>query len=364
MKSTLSLKEQTGQMLITGFEGTALNPRIEDLILNRRVGGVILFERNFETPGQLRHMIQDLQALAQSVSPHLPLFITVDQEGGRVSRLKAPFTLFPPPCCLGRSRSESLARRFGRALGRELRAVGINTDYAPVLDVNTHSANPIIGERALSDDPHWTAKLGASFIRGMKEAGVLSVGKHFPGHGDTGEDSHLTLPTVGREAASLERVELIPFAAGIEQGLDFMMTAHVIFRAWDEKYPATFSQKILQGILRQKLGFKGLIVSDDLEMKAVEDHLPFEDFPALGIEAGLDLFMICHDTEKTRALQDRMIQDIENRRVDPGKVEASAGKIRAVKRGLPPAEEGFADLSVLAENHRALVDEMKSHLEN
>ncbi|MFQ5443939.1 MAG: beta-N-acetylhexosaminidase, partial [Nitrospinales bacterium] len=290
MKKTLTLPEKAGQMLIAGFEGTKINSQIEDLILKHHVGGFILFERNYENPEQLFHLIQDMQKLAFSKPSRLPLFISVDQEGGRVARLSAPFSSFPFPCCLGAAKSEDLAFKFGQAMGQELAAVGINIDYAPVLDVNTNPHNPIIGNRAFSDDPKWAARLGADFIRGCREAGVLPVGKHFPGHGDTRVDSHLELPYVDRDAKTLEKVELHPFAQAIKNGVDILMTAHVVYRAWDDQFPATFSAKILQDILRKKLGYRGLIISDDLEMKAVENHFSFESFPQLGVSAGIDLF--------------------------------------------------------------------------
>jgi len=194
LKTPSSLKEKIGQMMVAGFEGTELNSHIEDLIVNQGVGGLILFERNFENPEQLTRLIGDLQKLALSTPPYKPLFISVDQEGGRVSRLGPPFTRFPDPCCLGNAQSESLARRFGLALGREMRAVGINLDYAPVLDINTNPDNPIIGKRAFSGKPEWASILGVAFLHGFQEAGVLAVGKHFPGHGDTSLDSHLATP--------------------------------------------------------------------------------------------------------------------------------------------------------------------------
>ena len=218
---------------------------------------------DIEHPEQLAELIADLQAFASKAGAPAPLFISVDQEGGRVSRLNPPFTRFPEPCCLGLAQSESLAQRFGLALGHELNAVGINMDYAPVLDVNTNPDNPIIGKRAFSNDPDWAGRLGVSFMKGMQEAGVLPVGKHFPGHGDTSLDSHLALPTVDRANKILEQVELVPFQQAIQHGLDVIMTAHVIYHAWDDKNTATFSPMILQTILRERLGFKGLVMSDD-----------------------------------------------------------------------------------------------------
>jgi beta-N-acetylhexosaminidase len=362
LQISLSLNEKIGQMMVTGFPGTCLNLEIEDLIVNHHIGGVILFERNFENPEQLTRLIQDLQQLALSTKASTPLFISVDQEGGRVSRLKPPFTKFPDPCCLGVARSESLAKRFGLALGREMRAVGINVDYAPVLDINTNPQNPIIGKRAFSDKSEWAAKLGVAFMAGFKEAGVLAVGKHFPGHGDTSQDSHLTLPHVDRDSVTLNKVEIQPFKAAIQNGLDIIMTAHVIYHAWDEKLPATFSVPILQNLLREKLGFNGLIISDDLEMKAVEDHIPFESFATLGTKAGIDLFLICHDWEKTKAFLKQMIKDVESGEIPEQKIEQSVERVLKVKGAMPPVGSGLTDLETRVHEHQALVAEMQSHL--
>jgi len=357
------LNEKIGQMMVTGFEGTRLNPQIEDLIVKHHIGGVILFERNFETPEQLTRLIADMQKLALATPPFAPLFISVDQEGGRVSRLGPPFTRFPDPCCLGIARSESLAERFGLALGREMRAVGINMDYAPVLDINTNPDNPIIGKRAFSDEPDWASRLGVAFMRGFQEAGVLAVGKHFPGHGDTSQDSHLTLPHVDRDGATLENVELQPFRSAIQNGLDVIMTAHVIYKVWDEKLPATFSVPILQKILREKLGFKGLIISDDLEMKAVEDHIPFESFATLGTQAGIDLFLICHDTKKVKIFLEQMERDVETGRIPVSVIDRSVQRILVIKNKMPPAESGLAELVALSKDHQKLVEEMQGYFE-
>jgi beta-N-acetylhexosaminidase len=362
LKAPSSLNEQIGQMMVSGFHGTSLDSQTEDLIVNHHVGGLILFERNFENPEQLTRLISDLQKLALSTPPFIPLFISVDQEGGRVSRLQPHFTRFPTPGCLGKARSESLARRFGLALGREMRAVGINMDYAPVLDVNTNPKNPIIGTRAFSNTPEWAARLGVGFLNGFREAGVIAVGKHFPGHGDTSQDSHLTLPTVDRDAETLTSVELVPFQSAIDHGLDVIMTAHVIYKAWDEKFPATFSVPILKNLLRGKLGFEGLIMSDDLEMKAVQDHIPYEDYPTLGTEAGIDLFLICHDTDKVKALLKQMERDVSAGKIPQATIETSLQRILAIKKRMPHFESGLTDLASLSTQHRNLVDEMQSYL--
>ena len=350
--------------MVAGFPGTTLNSQTEDLIGNHHVGGLILFERNFENPEQLTRLIGDIQKFALSTPPFAPLFISVDQEGGRVSRLGAPFTLFPTPCFLGKAGSESLAQRFGLALGREMRAVGINMDYAPVLDVNTNPDNPIIGERAFSDQPEMAAKLGVAFMQGFREAGVIAVGKHFPGHGDTSQDSHLTLPKVDRDSATLESVELQPFQTAIDHGLEVIMTAHVIYEAWDAESPATFSVPIIKNLLRKKMGFQGLVMSDDLEMKAVQDHIPLESFPVLGTEAGIDLFLICHDTNKVIALLKQMEEDVAQGRIAEATIDASVKKIMDLKNKMPAHESGLTDLAALSKEHQPMVEEMQSYLES
>jgi beta-N-acetylhexosaminidase len=349
-------------MLVAGFEGARLNSDLEELIVDRRIGGLILFERNFENPDQLIKLISELQSLAILCPVEVPLFISVDQEGGRVSRLKAPFSAFPRPGCLGVARSESLARRFGRALGREMQVVGINMVYAPVLDVNTNPENPIIGTRALSDNPEWAARLGKAVIDGIYEAGVIPVGKHFPGHGDTDRDSHLELPCVDRDIVSLEKIELEPFAEAVKHGLEVIMTAHVIYSAWDSELPATFSPSIMKNILREKLGFGGLVMTDDLEMKAIEKHIPFDSIPRLGTAAEVDLYLICHDREKILSLQDRLIRDVEEGHIAKESIERSVQRITDVKKRMAISPRGEKNLVELAQAHREIIEEMNSYL--
>jgi len=217
--------------------------------------------------------------------------------------------------------------------------------------VNTNSANPIIGTRALSDTPERAGRMGKAVIAGIQETGVIPVGKHFPGHGDTDRDSHLELPYVNRDADSLEKIELEPFAQTIDHGLKVVMTAHVIYSAWDDKLPATFSPIILKSILREKLGFDGLV-----------KNITFESIPRLGSIAGVDLYLICHDRKKTLSLQNQMIQDIKRGHIDKKLIEHSAQKIIEFKKQIPSTPHGRENLSNLAKDHINLIREMKSHL--
>ncbi len=359
MSSQLNFLEQTGQMLISGFEGTTFDSQTEDFIATHQLGGLILFERNFRDPDQLLQLIQSLQEFAKKNLP-APLFISVDQEGGRVSRLGTPFTAFPHPSYLDRARSEDLAQRFGKALASELQAVGVNMVYAPVLDVDSNPDNPIIGRRAFSDNAEWAGKLACAFARGVRSTKVIPVGKHFPGHGDTDRDSHLELPSVNRSAQSLEETELPPFTRAVEEGLEAIMPAHVIYSAWDKNNPATFSHFILQEILRKRLGFEGIVISDDLDMKAIDDNYPEDSVPVQGLLAGIDMFLVCHDLKKISRLQKRLMKGLDEGEVPADLVENSVERILKLKKQMivPPA--GPSRVVQLADEHQSLVDEINS----
>src|SRR5690242_13460808 len=230
-----SIRRDIGQLLIGSLPGTTIPQEMRSLAREFGLGGVIFFSRNIQEPEQVAELSHDVQSLASG----LPLWVSVDQEGGRVARLKAPFTVWPPMATLGRSGDESLARRFAAALAAELRAVGITLDYAPVLDIHTNPKNPIIGDRALSEDAAMVARPGAAIIDELQTQGVAACGKHFPGHGDTSVDSHLELPLVEHPPDRIRRVECVPFREAIRADVAFMMTAHILVPALDEDKPAT-----------------------------------------------------------------------------------------------------------------------------
>ena len=299
-------------MICAGF-APENRTQLEELI-EHGLGAVILFSRNIEGgPEHVAELVADLKEHARASAASREsaagsgggrLLVAIDHEGGRVSRMRQGFSPIPSMRDLGRAIEQSgdysLAREVGRIMGRELRAVGIDINFAPVVDVDTNPANPVIGERSLSRDPQVVARAGAELVRGMQEEGVAACCKHFPGHGDTSVDSHFELPVVEHDTARLEAVELPPFAAGIEAGVACVMTAHVVVRALDGQRPATISSPVLEGLLRRKLGFGGVIVSDDFEMKALAEHFAFDDAVAEGVASGLDLLCVCHTPELQR----------------------------------------------------------------
>jgi beta-N-acetylhexosaminidase len=330
---SMSLAEKVGQLFIIGFEGTEVTPELEAWMATYGWGGVITFGRNVESPAQVLLLTQGLQAAVRAHG-HPPLLIAVDQEGGRVARLKAPFTAFPTAARVGQTDSEQLACNVGKAIATELRAVGITMDMAPVLDVLSNPANMVIGDRAFSTDPHRVARLGTAFMRGMHAAGVLAVGKHFPGHGDTLLDSHMALPGCERTVVQLNACELLPFQAAIAAGLEAIMTAHVIYNAWDSHLPATLSSAILTGILRGKMGFKGVIISDDLGMAAVSETLPWEEVPVQAIRAGIDLLLICHQRERQEQAYACVLSAVQRGVLPEALVDRAVARIRMLKSRL------------------------------
>src|SRR2546421_6350707 len=258
--SPSALRSQIGQLLIAGFDGHHAPFGLTSLVHEFGLAGGILFARNIVDPEQVAEVCYEAARLV----PELPLWVSVDQEGGRVARLKAPFTEWPPMATLGRSGDVALAERFARALASELKAVGFTLDYAPVLDIHTNPKNPVIGDRALAEKAAEVARLGSAIVRTLQEAGIAACGKHFPGHGDTSADSHLELPLVEHPPDRLRRVEFVPFKAAIEAGVATIMTAHVLVPSIDDERPASLSRRIVFDLLRDELRYEGVILSDDL----------------------------------------------------------------------------------------------------
>src|SRR5262252_751668 len=233
----VSLRRQIGRLLIAGFNGGQVPVELRSIAREFGLGGVILFGRNIEAPEQVAELCYEAGRLV----PDLPLWVSIDQEGGRVARLKAPFTEWPPMATLGRSGDIRLVERFAKALAAELRAVGVTLDYAPVLDVHTNSKNPVIGDRALAEQADEVARLGSAIIRTLQAEGIAACGKHFPGHGDTSTDSHHELPLVEHPPERLRRVEFVPFKAAVDARVATIMTAHVFVPSLDDEQPATLS---------------------------------------------------------------------------------------------------------------------------
>jgi beta-N-acetylhexosaminidase len=322
------LRHDIGQLLVGSIPGTTITPELRSLAREFSLGGVIWFSRNIEAPEQVAELSRD----AQSLATELPLWVSVDQEGGRVARLKAPFTVWPPMATLGRSGDPALATRFAAALADELRAVGITLDYAPVLDIHTNPKNPIIGDRALGETAEMVATLGAAVVRGLQDNGVAACGKHFPGHGDTAVDSHLELPLVEHPPDRIRRVECVPFRAAIKAGVAFIMTAHILVPSLDQERPATLSRRIVYDLLRDELDFGGVILSDDLEMKAIAATWAVPEAAVLAIAAGCDGLLICSgDVELQARTLEALVHAVEDCKIPYKRLEDAQKRLRRAK---------------------------------
>jgi beta-N-acetylhexosaminidase len=295
---------KAGQALMIGFEGPSPTAELRDMIERYHVGGVILFARNVASPSQVAQLTSDLQALARE-SGHPPLLIAIDQEGGRVARLteQTGFVEFPSAMAVGATGDVQNATLIARALAAELRAVGINVDFAPVLDVNNNPANPVIGTRSFGSDPRRVAAFGVAFIEALQAERVLAFGKHFPGHGDIAIDPHFALPTIPHDLGHLEAVEFVPFRSAIAAQVAGIMSAHAIFPAIDPTpgRPATLSPAVLTGLLRDTFGYNGLLATDSLEMGALAEagySPPQAALAAFKAGANLLLFNTGHDDHR------------------------------------------------------------------
>jgi beta-N-acetylhexosaminidase len=351
----LTSREKIGQLFMVGFLGTSVTPDLASFIKEYKPGGVILFSRNLECVEQMVDLTNHLQAC----SPHSPLLISIDQEGGRVSRLPKGFTIFPPCDVLGRCNSSELAYAAAATIATELRAVGVNMNMAPVLDVNSNPDNPVIGDRAFGTTPDVVCKLGLATAAGLQDNKVVACGKHFPGHGDTNTDSHKELPVVEASRERLEAVEFPPFRRAVAQGVASMMTAHVLYRTLDPELPATLSPTIITNFLRQELRYDGVVLTDDLEMHAIIDHYGVEDAAVRAVLAGCDVLLICKDRDREVAAFGAVEEAVAAGTISIERLNLSAARIARLKDRFvapyKPVTISDAKLVAGCQSHQALL---------
>lgn len=316
-------------LLMAGFEGRHPPSWLARWLREGTACGVVLFSRNVEDPRQVRELCREIRAAAGRGRP-APL-VAVDQEGGRVARLReGGFTRFPPARCYAAlcCHAERAAEAVAAATATELRAVGVDINFAPVLDVDSDPRNPVIGDRALSCDPGEASRLGVAFLRGSLSRGVLPVGKHFPGHGATRADSHEELPVVRGAWETLDARDLPPFRAAIRAGIPALMTAHVLYPALDRDHPATLSRTILRGLLRERLRFRGILFSDALEMRAVADRYEGGEAAVRAVAAGCDIVLVCRGEERQRAAADALARSYRDDRTFRAAADAASRRVR------------------------------------
>jgi beta-N-acetylhexosaminidase len=316
-----------GQRLMAGFEGKDLDRDLRGLIAELQLGGLILFKRNVESPGRLADLCRSAQDWAGKCGLP-PLFVAVDQEGGQVARLGPPFTQFAGNPAM---REVSDAARFARITAAELAAVGINMNLAPVLDAVPDGSDSIMAQRTFGADPQWVSRLGSAVIAGLQTRGVMAVAKHFPGIGRTRLDSHIDLPFLDADLASLEDYDLVPFQAAIQQRVAGIMLSHILYRRLDPEWPASLSKVIARELLRKRMGFRGVVLTDDLEMGAITRHYGFPAAIHRVLQADIDLALICRSAEKLRQAHALMVRTIGRSEARRSRAEAAVGRIMALK---------------------------------
>jgi beta-N-acetylhexosaminidase len=327
----IDLYSRIGQLFMAGLPGTGLDENTISLIRECNLGGVIFFSRNIEDPSQLAGLCRDLQR--EALDAHgTPLFLAVDQEGGRVARLKEPFTSFPGNAAMAADREcVERAEEFGTVTAKEMKLVGLNMDLAPVVDVQRGQLEKHLQGRSFGEDPEKVALLGRTVIKFLQENGVMAVAKHFPGLGRARVDPHVHLPIIDAHKEEIEKVSLAPFRSAIDQGVAGIMSSHAVYPAFDPEHPATLSQEILTHLLRDRMGFKGLIMTDDLEMGAIAGQRSVAGAALLAFHAGADILLICKEqqnvAEACRLMRDRLSQG----RISEERVVRSLERVERVK---------------------------------
>lgn len=348
-------KVRAGQRMVIGLAGPSVDIDFRKLVREVRPAGFVLFGRNIVEPAQVRELNRELASL---VDPRYPAFLTVDQEGGRVQRVRDPATVWPAMRVVGRG--GTMTREVSKALAIELRALGFNLNFAPVADVDSNPKNPVIGDRSFGRDAAEVSRHVVAFIEAHQATGVIACAKHFPGHGDTSVDSHLGLPRVEREDPDLRQVELVPFRAAVAAGVGSVMTSHVVYPAWDEDWPATLSPRITRRILREEMGYQGVVFSDDMEMKAVCGRYTVEQQARRGTDASIDVFLCCKEPELQYAMYRELVQDQEEDRGHQQQAVDAVIRVNALRERFFLMEPKQPELSVLGRReHEAIAAEAR-----
>lgn len=329
MMQNMTLAQKVGQMIMAGIDGTSIDKAARAMIAERHVGGIILYKDNFSDLGGSVRLINALKQANEGQTA--PLFISVDQEGGKVSRLPKDFTAMPDARTVGQSSDAALAEQMGALLAAQLRVMGLNVDYAPVLDVNSNPNNPVIGKRAFGSRAELVSKMGLAAMKGLREGGVVSVVKHFPGHGDTSVDSHLDLPVVRKTAEQLAKLEWVPFRAAIDAKADAVMVAHILFPLVDADAPASMSKVIIGKQLRGTMGYDGVVITDDMTMGAITKNYGITEASLLSVEAGSDIVLVAHGYETAARVNDALLEAVQSGRIKASRIDESVRRILALK---------------------------------
>ncbi len=327
---SMTMEEKIGQLFILGFEGKDIEEETKHLIEDFKIGGLILFSRNIEDSNQIIQLINNLKDLNKNNK--IPLFISIDEEGGNVSRLPKEFKKLPQAKKIGDTRDIDLSFKFGELLGLRLKSLGFNLNYAPVMDINSNPKNPVIGNRAFGNNPEVVTSYGIPVMKGIQSMGIISGIKHFPGHGDTDVDSHINLPVINKSLEEIRDFELIPFKKSIEEDGDMIMIAHILFPNIDKEYPSTRSKDIITYLLRKEMGFEGVIISDDLTMGAIIENYTLEGATLKFLQSGGDIALICHGTDDFKSIFEYIKIKVKNEEIPIEDIDNKVYRILKLKK--------------------------------
>lgn len=328
--SNMSLDEKIGQLVVSGFYGTSLDENILKLIKEDKISGVILFNRNVKDSNTLLSLNNSLKE--SNKNNQLPLFISVDEEGGLITRMPKDIKRLPTNKYIGSLNNKDLSYKVGEILGEQLSYFGFNMNFAPVLDINSNPNNPVIGDRSFGNNKDTVAILGTSTMKGIQSKNIISVVKHFPGHGDTSVDSHVNLPVVNYDINRLKSFEFVPFKTAIQNGADAIMVGHILLPKIDSKYPSSMSYEIVTNILRKDLGFNGLVVSDDMTMGAITKNYSIEEASIKAINAGVDLLLVCQKYENTENVLKALKEAVLNGTISKERLDNALYNIISIKK--------------------------------
>lgn len=329
----LTIEEKIAQMILIDFSGFKLEEKVIKHFSRYKWGGTILFKKNLKQYNQTKKLVRDLQKLSIK-NLNIPLLVSVDQEGGSICPLVFSRANHPGNMAMAVADDEGFIKKTAKFTAQELRHLGFNVTYAPVCDVNTNAMNPIVGVRSFGQDVKKVAKYCAAVTKTLQENGVCACGKHFPGHGDTSFDSHLELAKLNHDLEYIQKVDLVPFKAVINAGIWMMMTTHILFPALDKKLPATLSKNILTGLLREKLGFNGIIITDSLQMKAIKDNYGFDEAAVMAVKAGADIVMALGTFEEQIKSYDGILEAYNKGKISEERINESVRRILALKEKL------------------------------
>lgn len=327
--SSMSLEEKIGQMLLVGIDGTVLDDQAKRMIAEDKVGGIILYKNNIQ---DLKGMVSLVNSMKESNSGNpAPLFMSIDQEGGKVSRMPKEYTTFPSNGKVGTRNDANTAEMMGKLLAREVISAGFNMNFAPVLDINSNPDNPVIGDRSFGSSAELVSTLGIAEMKGIESQNVVPVVKHFPGHGDTSVDSHLDLPIVKKTAAELAELEWLPFQAAIKEGTDAVMVAHILFPKLDADKPASLSSKIIGELLREDMKYQGLVITDDLTMGAILKNYDLATAAVDTVNAGSDILLIAHGYDNEKRVIESLLDHVKKGKIQETRIDESVYRILALK---------------------------------